>query len=87
MAGGNPIRGSRVGAGRMGESDRGESAPRQRLEFYCANGHTTRLAFAMDAEIPDDLGLPQLRPAGRSGSAPRRRPRPGSSRTSRTWPT
>ena len=37
MAAGNPIRGSRVGAGRMGESDRGESAPRQRFEFYCAN--------------------------------------------------
>ena len=50
MAGGNPIRRSRVGAGRMGESDRGESAPRRRLDFYCANGHTTRLALNQMAE-------------------------------------
>ena len=68
MAGGNPIRGSRIGAGRMGESDRGESAPRHRLEFYCANGHTTRLAFAMDAEIPDTWDCPQLRAPRGAGS-------------------
>ena len=71
MAGGNPIRGSRVGAGRMGESDRGESAPRRRLDFYCANGHTTRLAFAMDAEIPETWDCPSCGlPAGQDQTLP-----------------
>ena len=31
MAGGNAIRGTRVGAGPMGESERGETAPRARV--------------------------------------------------------
>ena len=76
MAGGNPIRGSRVGAGRMGESDRGESAPRRRLEFFCANGHTTRLAFAMDAEIPDTWDCPRCGlPAGQNEQTPPPAPR------------
>ena len=71
MAGGNPIRGSRVGAGRMGESDRGESAPRQKLDFYCANGHVTRLAFAMDAEIPETWDCPSCGlPAGQDRAEP-----------------
>ncbi|HEY0805920.1 MAG TPA: RNA polymerase-binding protein RbpA, partial [Pseudonocardiaceae bacterium] len=39
MSGGNAIRGTRVGAGPMGESERGESAPRQRVGYWCANGH------------------------------------------------
>ena len=70
MAAGNPIRGSRVGAGRMGESDRGESAPRQRFEFYCANGHVTTLAFAMDAEVPDLWDCPRCgSPAGQDSAA------------------
>ena len=87
MAGGNPIRGSRIGAGRMGESDRGESAPRHRLEFYCANGHTTRLAFALDAEIPDTWDCPSCGlPAGQDAADATARPA-GSSRTSRTWRT
>jgi hypothetical protein len=37
----------------MGEAERGDSAPRTRVSFYCANGHETRPAFAMDAEIPE----------------------------------
>jgi hypothetical protein len=71
MAGGNPIRGSRIGAGRMGEADRGESAPRQRMAFFCTNGHTTRLAFAMDAEIPATWDCPRCGlPAGQDQQAP-----------------
>lgn len=63
MAGGNAIRGSRVGAGPMGEVERGESAPRRRVSFFCTNGHETRPAFAHDAEIPEEwecvrCGLP-----------------------------
>ena len=52
MAGGNAIRGSRVGAGPMGEAERGESAPRRRIPFWCANGHESKPSFAADAEIP-----------------------------------
>lgn len=71
MAGGNPIRGSRVGAGRMGEADRGESAPRNRLRFYCSNGHTTSLAFATDAEVPDTWDCPRCGlPAGQDQAKP-----------------
>ncbi|WP_062073240.1 RNA polymerase-binding protein RbpA [Demequina sediminicola] len=50
MAGGNAIRGSRVGAGPMGEAERGESAPRQIVQYYCARGHVTTTQFA----VPDD---------------------------------
>ena len=53
MVGGNAIKGSRVGAGPMGEAERGDAAPRTRISFYCANGHETRPAFAMEAELPD----------------------------------
>ena len=71
MAGGSPIRGSRIGAGRMGEADRGESAPRQRMMFFCANGHATRLAFSMDAEIPQTWDCPRCgMPAGQDEQAP-----------------
>ena len=65
VAGGNAIRGSRVGAGPMGEAERGESAPRRRISFWCANGHETRPSFASDAVDPRVVGLPALRPAGR----------------------
>ncbi|MTD13960.1 RNA polymerase-binding protein RbpA [Nakamurella sp. YIM 132087] len=79
MAAGNPIRGSRVGAGRMGEADRGELAPRRRLEFFCANGHTTRVSFAAEAEVPDHwdcptCGLPGGRDAATPPPAPRNEP-------------
>lgn len=46
MAGGNAIRGSRVGAGPMGEAERGESAPRITVPFYCSNGHCTKPSFS-----------------------------------------
>lgn len=66
MAGGNAIRGSRVGSGPMGESERGESAPRQRIVFYCSKGHQTRPSFAADAPIPEQWDCPRCGwPAGR----------------------
>ena len=34
----------------MGEAERGESAPRRRIPFWCANGHDTRVAFASEAD-------------------------------------
>ena len=61
MAGGNAIRGSRVGAGPLGENERGESAPRQVVEYYCARGHVTAPAFAIgdDQEIPVEWDCPR----------------------------
>ena len=53
MAGGSAIRGSRVGAGPMGEAERGEAAPRIYVSFWCANEHESRPSFATDAEIPE----------------------------------
>lgn len=51
MAGGNAIRGSRVGAGPMGEAERGDVAPRVWLSFYCANGHETTPSFAQEEGV------------------------------------
>jgi hypothetical protein len=59
VAGGNAIRGSRVGAGPMGETERGETAPRKRISFWCANRHESRPSFAADAEIPDVWDCPR----------------------------
>ena len=59
MAGGNAIRGSRVGAGPMGEAERGDSAPRLYVSYYCASGHVTRPAFAADAQIPESWDCPR----------------------------
>ncbi|HZC39423.1 MAG TPA: RNA polymerase-binding protein RbpA, partial [Streptosporangiaceae bacterium] len=49
MSSGSAIRGSRVGAGPMGEAERGEAAPRVRVSFWCANQHETLPSFACDA--------------------------------------
>ena len=71
MAGGNAIRGSRVGAGPMGEAERGDSAPRRRVSFWCANLHETRPSFAADAAIPDSWDCHRCGfPAGRDRAAP-----------------
>ena len=71
MAGGNAIRGSRVGAGPMGEAERGESAPRKRITFYCANQHETRPSFAHEAAIPETWDCPRCGlPAGQDKTKP-----------------
>lgn len=50
----------------MGEAERGETAPRKRISFYCANRHETRPSFAEDASIPDQWDCPRCGfPAGR----------------------
>ncbi len=65
MAGGNAIRGSRIGAGPMGEAERGEAAPRGFVSYWCANGHEVTPSFSVDTsvEVPDQwqckrCGLP-----------------------------
>jgi hypothetical protein len=71
MAGGNAIRGTRVGAGPMGESERGDTAPRRRVSYWCANRHETRPFFAAEAEIPESWDCPQCGClAGREQKAP-----------------
>src|SRR3978361_901854 len=59
MATGNAIRGTRVGSGPMGESERGESAQRTLVSFWCSNGHQTTTSFAHDAELPSTWDCPR----------------------------
>jgi hypothetical protein len=76
VAGGNAIRGSRIGAGPMGERERGESAPRQVVRFFCANGHETTPAFAIEAAVPETWDCPRCGyPAGRESAEPPAAPR------------
>ena len=68
---GNVLRGSRVGSGRAGETDRGNGVARRQLNFHCANGHATRLYFAVDAELPELWDCPNCGlPAGPDSQAP-----------------
>ncbi len=43
----------------MGEAERGDSAPRLYISFFCANSHETRPAFAADATIPEAWDCPR----------------------------
>jgi hypothetical protein len=56
---GNAIRGSRVGAGPMGEAERGDTAPRQTITFFCGRGHQSVVNFAVEAVIPDSWDCPR----------------------------
>ncbi len=57
--GGNAIRGSRVGAGPMGEAERGEAAPRQNVTYFCSHEHRTLIAFAVEAAVPNTWDCPR----------------------------
>lgn len=73
MAGGNAIRGSRVGAGPMGEAERGEAAPRVIVSYWCSNGHETKPSFAQEPGmvIPDQWDCPRCGfPAGQDQQNP-----------------
>ena len=82
--GGSAIRGSRVGAGPMGEAERGEAAPRQRVIYFCA--HASRVGDHLRGRRGDPglVGLPALRAAGEPGLGQPAAARPRSSRTRRT---
>ncbi|WP_407317918.1 RNA polymerase-binding protein RbpA [Isoptericola halotolerans] len=70
---GHAIRGSRVGAGPMGEQERGEVAPRTAVSYWCLNGHETRPSFAAveDIEPPEHWDCPRCGfPAGQDRSNP-----------------
>lgn len=53
------IRGSRIGSGPMGEAERGESAPRKSVPYFCSNNHTTVLHFAAEADNPESWDCPR----------------------------
>jgi len=60
----------------MGEAERGETAPRRRVSFWCANGHESRPSFAVDADLPDLWDCPRCGfPAGREKGNPPAPPR------------
>ncbi len=76
MASGSAIKGSRVGAGPMGEAERGDAAPRRRVSFWCSNGHETRPSFATEAAIPEQWDCPKCGyPASRDRANPPAPPR------------
>lgn len=60
----------------MGEAERGDAAPRTRVTYYCANGHETSPAFAMDVEAPEfwecvSCGLPAGQDAANPPAPPK----------------
>jgi len=55
----------------MGEAERGEAAPRQRIAFWCANLHETHTSFSDEAAIPETWDCPRCGfPAGRDKDNP-----------------
>lgn len=71
MTSGNAIRGSRVGAGPAGPSERGPGVRRMQVSYWCANKHATRLVFAAGAAIPETWECSRCgRPAGRDEHNP-----------------
>ncbi|WP_437584876.1 RNA polymerase-binding protein RbpA [Paramicrobacterium sp. CJ85] len=72
--GGSSIRGSRVGAGPMGEQDHGHHAERVAVEYWDALGNKTVRYFAADVpaeDIPETIDCPMSGlPAGRDKNNP-----------------
>jgi hypothetical protein len=73
-SGGSAIRGSRVGAGPMGEQDHGVHADRIAISYWDALGNETVRFFAAslpEDEIPETIDCPQSGlPAGRDKNNP-----------------
>lgn len=73
-SGGSAIRGSRVGAGPMGEQDHGYHAERYAVSYWDALGNETVRYFAADLpteEIPEIIDSPSTGlPAGRDKENP-----------------
>lgn len=74
MAGGNAIRGTRVGSGPMGEHDHGNHAERVAVSYWDADGNETVRYYAADVpadQIPDMIDSPTTGlPAGRDRQNP-----------------
>jgi hypothetical protein len=62
----------------MGEAERGDSAPRTRISYWCANGHESRPSFSEEQGVtaPEQWDCPRCGfPAGRDREAPPAPPR------------
>lgn len=71
MVGGSAIRGSKIGSGPMGESERGEAAPRVVVSFWCSQGHETTPSFSAEAVVPEFWDCPRCGyPAGHDPENP-----------------
>lgn len=74
MAGGNAIRGTRVGSGPMGEYDHGNHAERIAVSYWDAEGNETVRYYAADVpadQIPETIDSPTTGlPAGRNKENP-----------------
>lgn len=73
MSGGQAIRGSRIGAGPMGEDERGQAAARFQVSYWCERGHETRPSFVREdgIEVPQTWDCPRCGlPAGRDKENP-----------------
>jgi len=57
--GGSAIRGSRVGAGPIGEAERGEAAPRQVVTYFCSHEHRSVITFSVQAIAPPSWDCPK----------------------------
>ncbi len=72
--GGSAIRGSRVGAGPMGEQYRGFKSERVQRSYFCVNGHVQEPMFAAHidpVEIPEMIDCPNCgMPAGQDKKNP-----------------
>ncbi|HZN19066.1 MAG TPA: RNA polymerase-binding protein RbpA [Micromonosporaceae bacterium] len=76
MASGSAIRGTRVGSGPVRQPERCEPVPRRATTYWCANGHTVRPSFAVDAPPPKTWDCPKCGlPAGRDEQNPPAPPR------------
>ena len=67
------IRGSRVGAGPMGEAERGDRIERATVLYWCGKGHETPVSFAVEETvvIPAQWDCPKCGlPAGRDRNKP-----------------
>jgi hypothetical protein len=50
----------------MGEAERGESAPRQTVTYFCSHAHSSVVTFSVEASVPDSWDCPKCGlPAGR----------------------
>jgi hypothetical protein len=55
----------------MGEAERGEAAPRQRVVYFCSHRHESEVFFALDVAVPDSWDCPRCGlPANRDSENP-----------------
>jgi hypothetical protein len=63
----------------MGEAERGDSAPRQRVIYFCSHAHQSEITFAVEATVPEawdcpKCGLPASRDSANPPPAPKIEP-------------